>query len=447
LLLSELALPYFNQLSGKELFLNYSASWFIISGILIILFTGLFSGIYPALFLSGFLPSKFINNSVQTSTLNNQNKKSSVFRNILVAGQFALAIIAIVCTLVVSNQMNFIRNTNLGFDKENVIYLRMGINYNPGAYESLKTELKKLPEVTNASYSNSVPTTTDYYPRINWMQNGEQKTGGFTTYEVDADYLKTMHIQLKEGRFFNKDIASDKENAVVLNEAAVKALGFKKPLEGEIEIGNRKAKIIGVIKDFHFETFRDEIKPLFFIYEPNSLLLNIRISSAGFQSTIKKIKSILNQQMPGLPFEWHFLDKQIEQLYQADQRMMKVFSICSLLAIFTSCLGLFGLVSFFVQRKTKEIGIRKILGASVPGVIFLLTKELTKWVLIANIIAWPVAYYVMQNWLQDFAYRIELSWWMFLAAGGIALIIALATVGFQAIKAATANPIESLRYE
>lgn len=224
-------------------------------------------------------------------------------------------------------------------------------------------------------------------------------------------------------------------------------MGFKKPLGSEIEIGNRKAKIIGIIKDFHFQTLRDEIKPLFFVYEPNSLLLNIRISSAGFQSTIKKIKSMLNQQMPGLPFEWHFLDKQIEQLYQADQRMMKVFSICSLLAIFTSCLGLFGLVTFFVQRKTKEIGIRKVLGASVPGVIFLLTKEFTKWVLIANVIAWPVAYYAMKEWLQNFAYRINIDWWIFVLAGGIALMIAIATVSLQAVKAATANPVESLRYE
>jgi putative ABC transport system permease protein len=343
--------------------------------------------------------------------------------------------------------MDFIRNTNLGFDKENVIYLRMGINYNPGAYQSFKIELKKLPEITNASYSNSIPTTTDYYPRINWIQNGQQKTGGFTAYEVDADYLKTLHIQLKAGRFFNKDITSDKENAVVINGAAVKALGFKKPLGSEIKIGNRKAKIIGIIKNFHFESFRDEIKPLFFVYEPNSLLLNIRVSSVGFQSTIKKIKSMLNRQMPGLPFEWHFLDKQIEQLYRADQRMMKVFSICAMLAIFTSCLGLLGLVTFLVQRKTKEIGIRKVLGASVPGVIFLLIKEFIKWVLIANIIAWPLAWYVMNKWLQSFAYRIDISWWMFLLAGSMALAIALATVSIQAIRAATANPVESLKYE
>ena len=447
LLLAELALPYFNQLSGKELFINYSAPWFIISGSLIILFTGLLSGLYPALFLSGFIPSKFINKAAQSWGLNNRNKRSSIFRNVLVAGQFALAIIAIVCTLVISNQMNFIRNTNLGFDKENVIYLTLGNNYNSGVYNSFKTELKKLPEVANASYSNSIPTTTDYFPRISWMQNGEQKTGGYVTYEVDADYLKTMPIQLKEGRFFNKDIASDKENAVVINEAAAKALGFKKPLGSEIEIGDRKAKIIGVIKDFHFETFRDEIKPLFFVYEPNSLLLNIRISSSGFQNTIKKIKSIVNQQMPGLPFEWHFLNEQIDLLYQADQRMMKIFSICAMLAIFTSCLGLFGLVTFFVQRKTKEIGIRKVLGASVPGVIFLLTKEFTKWVLIANIIAWPVAYYIMHNWLQDFSYRINIDWWVFFLSGGIALLIAFATISIQAIKTANTNPVESLRYE
>ena len=446
-LLIELALPYFNQLSGKELFINYSAPWFIVSGSLIILFTGLLSGIYPALFLSGFIPSKFINKAAQSWSSNNRNTKSSIFRNFLVTGQFALAIIAIVCTLVISNQMNFIRNTNLGFDKENVIYLRMGINYNPGSYNALKTELKKLPEVANASYSNSIPTTTDYYPRINWIQNGEQKTGGFTTYEVDADYLKTMHIQLKEGRFFNKDIVCDKENAVVINESAVKALGFKKPLESEIEIGNRKAKIIGVINDFHFETLRDEIKPLFFVYEPNSLLLNIRVSSAGFQTTIKKIKNALNQQMPGLPFEWHFLDKQIEQLYQTDQRMMKVFSICAMLAIFTSCLGLFGLVTFFVQRKTKEIGIRKVVGATNYNIVSLLTKDFIKVVLIANIVAWPLAYYLMNKWLQNFAYRTVIGWWIFVLAGGIALLIAISTISFRAIKAATANPVESLRYE
>jgi putative ABC transport system permease protein len=218
-------------------------------------------------------------------------------------------------------------------------------------------------------------------------------------------------------------------------------------MESEIEIGNRKAKIIGIIKDFHFQTLRDEIKPLFFVYEPNSLLLNIRVSSAGFQTTIKKIKSVLNQQMPGLPFEWHFLDQQIEQLYQADQRMMKVFSICAMLAIFTSCLGLFGLVTFFVQRKTKEIGIRKVVGATNYNIVYLLTKDFIKVVLIANIVAWPLAYYLMNKWLQNFAYRIDIGWWVFVLAGGIAFVIALITVSIQSIKAATANPVESLKYE
>jgi len=447
MLIVELALPAFNQLAGKNLVADYTARWFLLNSGLIILFTGLLAGIYPALFLSGLAPGRTLQSSLQSRPDCTRTRKRPFLRHTLVTVQFALAIIAIACTLIIAQQLNFVRNTNLGFEHDNLIYLTMGNNYGESNFTSLKTELKRMPEVARASYSNSIPTEIDFIPAVKWKENEEQRTGGFATFQVDADYLNTMGIKLRKGRFFNDKFPTDKTEAVVVNEAAVKALGLNKPLGEPIEISDRKGRIIGVVQDFHFETFRDEIEPLFLIFASNGYLLNVRIHSGDFQRSLSNIEKLVGRHFPGLPFEWHFLDEQIDRLYQADRRMMQIFAISSLLSICITCLGLSGLVSFVVQLKTKEIGIRKVLGASVRQIIALLSRDAMKLFVLSNLIAWPVTYYFMNRWLQDFAYRIHIGWWVFVLAGGLTLMIALLTVSWQAFRAATANPVESLRYE
>jgi putative ABC transport system permease protein len=345
------------------------------------------------------------------------------------------------------NQLHFIRNSNFGFDKENLIYLNLGSNYDESIFNTFKTELKRIHTVLNASYSNSIPTASDYIPFIKWKQNNQERSGGFTTFEVDADYLKTMRISLNEGRFFNETIPTDFRESFVINQAAAKEMGISDPIGENIEVSDRKGKIIGIVDNYHFETFRDEIKPLMMYYTPTNYILNIRVLPQNFQTTISNIEKLVKQYFLGLPFEWHFLNDQIDAIYRADQHMMNIFSISSVLAILISCLGLFGLISFLMQHKTKEIGIRKILGASIPQVLILLSKGILRLFIIANIIAWLTAYFFMDKWLQDFAYKINMQWWFFFLATGIALVIALITVSWQAIKAATANPVESLRYE
>ncbi|HVO74627.1 MAG TPA: ABC transporter permease [Ignavibacteriaceae bacterium] len=447
ILLCEFVMPYFNLLSGKNLAINYSASWLLIFGIGAIIFTGLLSSIYPAVFLSGFIPAKLLNKVALSWEQSIRKKETSAFRNILVSFQFALSITAIICTIIIVHQLNFIRSSNFGFDKNNLIYLNLGSNYNESAFTTFKTELKRINGVQNTSFSNSIPAASDYIPLTKWKLNNQERSGGFTTFEVDADYLKTMRISLNKGRFFNETIPTDFRESFVINQAAVKEMGISNPIGEIIEVSDRKGKIIGIVDNYNFETFRDEIKPLMMYYTPTNYILNIRVSPQNFPTTISKIEKLVQQYFPGLPFEWHFLNEQIDAIYRADQRMMNIFSIGSILAILISCLGLFGLVSFLMQHKTKEIGIRKILGASIPQVLILLSKDIVKLFIIANLVAWMAGYHFMSVWLQDFAYKINMQWWYFFLASGIALVIALVTVSFQAIKAATANPVESLRYE
>jgi len=250
-----------------------------------------------------------------------------------------------------------------------------------------------------------------------------------------------------QGRFFSKKFATDHNQAFVVNEAAVKIMGMQQPLGEKLEVHDRTGTIIGVVKDFHFETLREQIEPLFIMYQPQCYFVNIRISSKDMIETISLIEKIVTKHYPGIPFEFHFLDKQIEHLYITEQRMRDILLYCSVLAVFLSSLGLYGLVTFAVERKTKEIGVRKVLGASIAGIVSLLTKEFARWIWAANFIAWPIAWYAMNQWLQNFAYRTTIRWWMFVLAGTLALLIALLTVSYQSIKAALANPVESLRYE
>jgi putative ABC transport system permease protein len=272
-------------------------------------------------------------------------------------------------------------------------------------------------------------------------------------WEIDYDYIKFMGIKIIKGRDFSNQYGTD-TSAIIINEEAAKQLGYTNPIGENLYSFNDpnfknqiSYKIIGVVKDFHFESLKQEVGPLSFILKKNNGACSFRIEASNITYIVKQTENKWKDMFPGMPFNYHFMNESFNELYKAERNAGLTTLAAAIFAILVACLGLFGLSTFMVQQRTKEIGIRKVLGASVAEVFILLSKEFTKWVLIANIIAWPVGYYFMNKWLQDFAYRIDMSWWMFALSGGIALFIALATVSFQAIKAAVANPIDALRYE
>ncbi|HVO75921.1 MAG TPA: FtsX-like permease family protein, partial [Ignavibacteriaceae bacterium] len=320
-------------------------------------------------------------------------------------------------------------------------------------YEILRNEFKRNPEIINVSHSEPVSSFLTSTTSVVWKgQLGNEKKH-FWILHTDYTLAATYKFQMSVGRYFSDQYPSDKTDAYVINDAAVKSMGLKLPLENEIELWGRKGKIIGVVKDFHFASFRMAIEPLIFkIPDDNQQagrfrVITIRFKSKAPDKLISFVEKIWHEQLAGSPFDYYFYDDSLNKQYFSEIRMGEIFKYFSFLSILIACLGLFGLISISAEQRTKEIGIRKVLGASISNVSLILSKDFLILVVLSNLIAWPVAYYFMNKWLEDFAYRIDIHWWMFALAGGIALVIALATVSIQAIKAAAANPVDSLRYE
>ncbi len=438
----ELIQPYFNSLTGKPLFIEYSNPTVISVLVALLLFTGLISGLYPAFVLSHFKPLNILKNQVSAGDSNH----SLGMRRILVVLQFTFSIIIIAGTIVVYNQLSFIKNKNLGFEKENLIYLESESFITD--YKTLKNELLKSPGIIQVAASSDLPTSINQNNGADW--EGRLKDAKYISFPglfVTGDFLETFKMEMAQGRFFSDEFTTDKEQSFVVNEAAVKAMGITDPVGKKFYSWGKDGRIIGVVKDFHFKSLHCEISPMTINLENNFRFLFARIHSQNIVETIEQVENTYRSLFPDHLFEVHFFDEAIDELYQSERKMGTIIICFAFLSILISCLGLFGLVAFIAECKTKEIGIRKVVGASVINVVVLLTKDFTKWILIANIIAWPVAYYFMNKWLEDFAYRINISWWIFALSGGIALLIALTTVSLQAIKAATANPVESLKYE
>jgi ABC-type antimicrobial peptide transport system permease subunit len=438
LLLVELFLPTFNFFSGKSLTLDIAGN---IQNVLVLcgitLITGIISGSYPAIFLSSLKPA----NALKGINLNS----SSLLRKILVVFQFTLSIILIVCTIVVSNQLNFIQNYNLGFDKNQILYFPMNHELMDKSI-SLKSELLQNPQILDVTATSSKIGIQPMWSvdLNNWEGNNGEKSLLLSMISTDYDFLETFQIEIVSGRYFSRSFSTDTA-AFVLNEAAIKEMGLNNPRGNSIF---EKDGIIGVVKNFNFRSLHSEIGPLALVMSPDLYrFMAVKINTHNISRNIKYIEDVTRKFAPDLPFEYQFLDEEFANLYQAEQRLGTIFRSFSILAIFISGLGLFGLASFVVVQRTKEIGVRKVLGASIPNVILLLTKEFTKWVLLGNIIAWPIAYFSMSNWLQNFAYRIDIGWWVFLIAGLLAIVIALITVSYQTIKTALTNPAEALRYE
>jgi putative ABC transport system permease protein len=369
-------------------------------------------------------------------------------RSALVIFQFTISIVLIIGTLIVNRQFSYILNKKLGFDKEQVLLLH-GSNTMGNQITSFKNELLKLPDVKSASIGDYLPIARTKRNTNGFWNEGKPKPEMLIStqfWSVDHDYINTMGMNIVEGRNFSIDMLTDSQ-AVIINQTMVKKLGLADPIDKRITNGYGTWSVIGIVKDFNYESLKQEIGALCLVLGNSPNIVSVRVNTSDMSRTIHSIAGVWDRFSPNQPIRFTFLNDSFARMYADVQRMGLIFSTFALLAIIIACLGLFALSSYMIAQRTKEIGVRKVLGASISNVAFILSKDFLMLVVVSNIIAWPIAYYFMNKWLQDFAYRIELTWWMFALAGGIALVIALATVSFQAIKAATANPVESLRYE
>ncbi|HLL41712.1 MAG TPA: ABC transporter permease [Segetibacter sp.] len=446
LLFSTLLKPLFFDITSKDLSsLSSPVILFFIAGVTIAL--GSLAGIYPALIISGFKPVNILKGSLSSGS------SGVLLRKSLVTAQFIITLVLITGIVVIYSQMSFIQRKDLGYKTEGLIFLRVNGNTDVvKGFESFKNALATSPLVSGVSTSNSlivsglgsgVSETVD--------MNGNPLQVNTARLRVDANYLNVYGIKLLAGRNFTEVSTADTVKPIILNKHAVQKFGWKSPenaIGKPFNMGGQKGTIIGVVKDFHFNSLHESVQPLaIYPLEGSFSRITIRANVSNASNVITLISSTWKKYFPSALFDYGFLDKHVQAQYQDEQRFSKIFSCFSLLSLLIACLGLYGLISYAASQRIKEIGIRKVLGASVKGIVMLLSKDFLKLVLLAFIIATPVALYAMQHWLEDFAYRIRIEWWMFAIAGVIVIFIALATLSFQAIKAAVANPVKSLRTE
>jgi len=399
---------------------------------------GIISGLYPAILLSSRKAIDIIKMKAGTKT------KGGNLRHSLIIFQFSVTIALIAATFLIFKQLNFIKDKDLGIPKEQIVYAKLPFQILRGNKEILRERLLALPEIEQAAFSSNI------FGKIEGMDNQEidGKTLNFATTWVDPEFINLYNLQLVEGRFFTKDLKTDENATALINEAAVRDFGVEDPYQLSIRVPGGKAKVVGIVKDFNFKSLHNKIEPLVIIYLPRQgQFVNLKISGNNIPATLENISTVWNELAPGFPFSYHFLDQDFEQLYRKDEQMAKAITLFSLIAIAIAAMGILGLSIFMGESRIKEIGIRKINGAKISEVMVLLNKDFLKWVMIAFVIATPIVWYMMHKWLENFAYKTELSWWIFALAGLLALGIALLTVSFQSYKAATRNPIESLRYE
>ena len=438
----EFLLPFFNELSGKDIALDLMGNRVLLLLIGVALATGLVAGSYPALFLSSFRPAAVLKGSLRSGA------SSSLFRKILVVLQFSLSIGLIIGTGVVYNQVTFMRGKGLGYEKEHVLNIRMRGDIS-GAYDELKMELTAHPAVLGVSAARQrLPNIGSNSSGGEWDGKDPELDVVIGNTQVDYDFVETMGIELVEGRSFSREFSTDATEAYLVNEKMAELMGVESVVGKRFSLW-REGTIIGVMKDFHFKSVRDEIEPLVLgLNDPKDLTWMIaKFHPESAVAGVEFLKETWERVVPNYPLEYQFLDREFDWMYRSEERMGGILQYFSVVAVLIGCLGLFGLASFMAEQRTKEIGVRKVLGASVAGIVVLLTREFTKWVLLANLVAWPIAWYAMSRWLEGFAFRVELGWEIFALAGVGALVIAWLTVSWQAVRAALSNPIEALRYE
>jgi putative ABC transport system permease protein len=448
----ELILPYFNHLAGRTITLNLGNNLLIALAFLgVVLSVGLGAGLYPAFYLTKFTPVEVLKGEV------NLRGSAALIRKSLVVSQFAISISLIIGAFIIIAQLDYLRSKDLGFADDNLVIVPLKTKQVTDSFEALKNELRSNPDIVSVTGGNSYPGS-GYMTWDHWAEGyGDEEGISIDAGYVNLDYFETLQIPIFAGRAFAQAFSTDLENAVMINATAAKMLGFedhavgkKMYTAGPSDTSRTGREIIGVFQDYNAWSLRETIKPL--ILYPrysrggtNNLIA--RVNAANISETLHFIERKFQEVNPAAPFEFRFMDEVLAEYYRSEENLSAIINSFTILAILVACLGLLGLISFTAEQRTKEIGIRKVLGASVSNVVLLLSKEFALLVLLANIVAWPLAWYAMQGWLQGFAYRIDINWWMFALAGGSALLIALLTVSIQAIKAALANPVEALRYE
>ena len=456
LMLLEVLLPFFNDLAGKELRLEYpDDAWVLGTLVGMALVAGLAAGSYPAFFLSAFEPATVLKGTGQPAF------RKAHFRSILVVAQFAISTGLIVGTLIISAQVDYIRSKDLGFDEDNVVTIPLRTDETRRSWEAIRTDLLRNPAVLGVGASSTLPgrvgTKNSFWKKGSPLEEALIMSRIW----IDYDFIRTAGIEVVEGRSFSREFGSDGSGACLVNQAAARLLGEGSAVgkeigepDDEIPGEGEFSSILGVMKDFHFASLHIPIEPLVLelVADEQGAVdhfqyMVVRVRPGDLSGMLASLEETWERQAGNVPFEYTFLNEDLERLYKADERLGKVLRTFAGLAIFIACLGLFGLASFTAEQRTKEIGIRKTLGASAGHIVLLLSREFTWLVVIANVIAWPAAYFGMQEWLQGFAYRIDLGPGVFVLGGATALVVAWLTVSWQAVKAAMTNPVEALRYE
>ena len=453
LIIASLALPLFNDVSGKELtmssLLNFrSIAFFILLPVVV----GIVAGSYPAFYLSSFRPIAVLKGKISTGF-----KKSNV-RNALVVFQFATTIILIVGTIVIYRQLNFIQNKNLGFKRDQLLIVNNISANGRGNANVFKDEVAKMPGVLSSSFAGYLPVSNSSRSDNTFSKDAVMDTKNsvnMQTWNIDYNYIGTMGMEIVKGRNFSPEYGGD-SSAIIINETTASVLGYADPIGKKIYSLDREPDgkmvsesytIVGVVKNFHYESLRENVGPLLFRLGSNYWAAAFKVSTQNIQGLVKNIEAKFKTISPGTPFEYQFLDESFDNMYRTEQRAGKVAFSFALLAIMIACLGLFGLATYMAEQRAKEIGVRKVLGASVQGIINMLSKDFLRLVVIAMAIGFPLAWLMMHKWLEGFAFRTNIGWWIFLLAAFITALITIVTVSTQAIKAAIANPVKSLRTE
>ena len=442
LILVLLLLPAFNYLTAKQIEFPFSSFSFWSTIVGLVFLTGLISGSYPALFLSSLRPIKVLKGALKFSV------NALWFRKGLVVFQFVLSIVMIIGTIIIMKQVNYVQTKNLGFNKENLIYIPFQ-GQMANKYNIFENEILKMPGIKDVTRTDQPPTRTGAHAYdMDWRGRNPNTKTVVIHVTVGYDFLKIMNLQLLQGRDFSRNFATDTLGYIV-NETALKLIGYKNPIGQPLSIFQTKGHIIGVVRDFHFKSLHDPIEPLLInlnehIHWGNAL---VKTEAGKTKEAIASLEKVCKQLEPKFPFAYFFVDEDYKRLYDNEQTVSKLSNGFAFLAIFISCLGLLGLTMFTAEQRTKEIGIRKVIGASVNDIVMMLSKDILQLVIISAIVAAPIAWWAMNFWLQNFAYKTDVSWWIFIIAGMLAIIIALATISYQAIKAAIANPVKSLRTE
>ena len=445
-ILVHLALPAVNDIAGKQLALPLT-DWTVLAALALgTTLIGLAAGSYPAVYLSGFLPAVVMKGNPE------KGKKGLGMRQALVVIQFSMSIFLLVSTAVIHDQLDYIQTKRLGFNKEHVMVVPITGSPQLPNTPVLKQRLSELPGVVGIATTTGVPGMR-VMPILEVRPEGMRPEDHLmmATLHVDENFLDVMNIDLVAGRNFSSDWGTDTTRGILMNETAVRYLEWGAPDDAigrqieRLNYNRTKGRVIGVVRDFHLRTIHEEIEPALIMTSTYHIFVLIRIQPEGISDTIAHIEEIWRDVDPRFPLDYTFLDEDFDALYRTDQQLGEIFAVFAFLAIFVACLGLLGLASFSIQQRTREIGIRKVVGSSVSGIVMLLSKDFMKYVLLANLIAWPLAYFVMSNWLQNYAYAAELRFVWFLAGGMLALAIAWMTIGAHALAASRRNPVNALR--